>query len=293
MDTTLELQSQLISAVATAALLLSPVTTSIATEAVTTRFEIQADSFVTNLDTGRANVETETNGVLVRAVSKYFPLVHWTASADASAPATVTLALTSRDAQPLPAILLAWSASVDGAMLKLPELPPVELYSPFALDRETHDPIVLSQLLQTAIDGWFTNESNRSLFQRSLLRNIPFARRVEVDPRSERILVPFSLASTKMDRESKLRVRFEIVAPSGLIQSGELDVTGLIEGLGSGGKVATGGRVTEFNFSAAPTVAGWSPEIPTLLAQPKKTLVFVELYIYSEAPTLNGNFVQP
>ncbi len=265
----------------------------LAVERVETSFEISAPSFVVNLEDRRINAEQIAQAALLGQVTKHYPLIAWHADASADALARVKLSMIEESASPLPIVSLSWSASVGGEQLSLTQLPAVELYGPFDLNRETHDAASLGRVLKKTINGWFTNQHNRTIFQRSLLRNIPLVREVDVDTQTERIIMPFSLATTKMDRDSRLRVRFRSESPGGPEESGNIDVTGLIETIRDGNRIVTGGHVTEFNFSASPTVSGWSTQIPSVLAQPLETVVFVELYIYSEAPTLDGNFVQP
>jgi len=264
-----------------------------ATELVEVRFDVKAPSFVTNLDTGRAEVESRSTAKLAELLDRFFPLVAWKPQPQPGSTATLALSLADERGRALPAIVLTWSATIEGQAIRMPELPGVRLYEPFDLERETHDPEELSRILAKTLEEWFGNSSNRALFQRSFLRNVPLARSVTADPAAQRIVMPVSLASSRMDAKSSLRVRFEIVGPDGGAENGELNVTSLLENRAGSSPPATLGKVTEFNFSGAPPVAGWSPQIPALLSRPNKSRVFVDLYIYSDANTVDGVFVDP
>jgi len=264
-----------------------------AAEPVTVTFAVRSEEFATNLDVGRASVEQAGTATLVELLNRYFPPVAWRPAPASGSTTMLTLSLVEEPGRFLPAVVLAWSATVDGEQKSLPELPRIMLYEPFVLERETHDPVELARAIRTVLTDWFGNSVNRGLFQRSFLTQVPLARSVSVDPAAQRVVVPLSLAAAKMDPKSTLRIVFEVLDADGVPAIGEINVTSLLDDPASRSVPSARGKVVEFNVSNVPPVSGWSPQIPALFARPVRSRVFVDLYIYSESNTAGGNFLTP
>jgi hypothetical protein len=264
-----------------------------AAEPVAVTFAVQAEEFAANLDVGRASVEQACTATLVELLNRYFPPVGWRPAPAPGSTTQLTLSLAEEPGKFLPAVVLAWSATVDGEQKTMPELPRIMLYEPFVLERETHDPAELARDVRTALTEWFANSANRGLFQRSFLAQVPLARSVTVDPAAQRVVVPLSLAAARMDPKSTLRIVFEVLDAEGVPAIGELNVTSLLDDPASRSVPSARGKVIEFNVSNVPPVSGWSPQIPALFARPVTSRVFVDLYIYSESNTAGGNFLTP
>ena len=264
-----------------------------AAEPVTVTFAVQSEEFATNLDVGRASVEQAGTAALVELLNRYFPPVAWGPAPESGSTTMLTLSLVEEPGRFLPAVVLAWSATVDGEPKTMPELPRIMLYEPFVLERETHDPAELARAIRTVLTDWFGNSANRGLFQRSFLTQVPLARSVSVDPAAQRVVVPLSLAAAKMDPKSTLRIVFEVLDADGVPAIGEINVTSLLDDPASRSVPSARGKVVEFNVSNVPPVSGWSPQIPALFARPVRSRVFVDLYIYSESNTTGGNFLTP
>ena len=264
-----------------------------AAEPVTVTFAVKSEEFATNLDVGRASVEQAGTATLVELLNRYFPPVAWRPAPASGSTTMLTLSLVEEPGRFLPAVVLAWSATVDGEPKTMPELPRIMLYEPFVLERETHDPAALARAIRTVLTDWFGNSANRGLFQRSFLTQVPLARSVSVDPAAQRVVVPLSLAAAKMDPKSTLRIVFEVLDADGVPAIGEINVTSLLDDPASRSIPSARGKVVEFNVSNVPPVSGWSPQIPALFARPVRSRVFVDLYIYSESNTAGGNFLTP
>jgi hypothetical protein len=262
-------------------------------EPVTVSFAVESEEFATNLDAGRASVEQAGTATLVEILNRYFPPVAWRPAAAPGSTTALKLSLVEEPGRFLPAVVLAWSATVDGEQKTMPELPRIMLYEPFVLERETHDPSELARAIRTVLTDWFANSANRGLFQRSFLAQVPLARSVSVDPAAQRVVVPLSLAAARMDPKSTLRIVFEVQDANGAPAIGELNVTSLLDDPASRSVPSVRGKVIEFNVSNVPPVSGWSPQIPALFTRPMKSRVFVDLYIYSESNTAGGNFLTP
>jgi len=262
----------------------------VAAPQVSVRFVVAAPTFAQNLGAVKSQVERDVATALASDVTAYFPVVLWDASAPAQAAAELRLTLTEIPASPLPAISLVWSAIVGGQAVSTADLPPIALYGSFDLERATHDPANLASIIQQKLAAWLQNQDDRERLK-GLLKLIPLAHSVEVDSQAEHILVPLSLAQSKMDSSSILLVTFD-VSNAGNTLRGKLKMSGLLE-TRSGVTVRTCGTVNAFEYPQALGSNGWSPLIPQLLAAPSVASVFIDEYVRSDFDTVNGNFVNP
>lgn len=250
---------------------------------------IEAPSFVVNLQAGKAVAERAASAALAATLARHFPVASWRA-AGAPTRSSLTVALIEREARPLSVVTLVWRGAADGTPLDLPALAPETLYLSGQPNRANHDPDELAQLLAARLDAWFANENNRRLFQADFLRHVPIARRAAADPQRRRVVLPFSTAALKMDTNSQLRL--QISFPGTPPRQGLIDVTGLLDD-GARGTPSALGTVSKVNAADGTLASGWSTQVPALLAPSSQVTVFVERYIYSAAPTVNGTFQQP
>jgi len=94
-----------------------------------------------------------------RAPEPLLPPVAWRPAPASGSTTILTLSLVEEPGRFLPAVVLAWSATVDGEPKTMPELPRIMLYEPFVLERETHDPAELARAIRTVLTDWFGNSA--------------------------------------------------------------------------------------------------------------------------------------
>lgn len=246
---------------------------------------IEVADFAANLEAaGQQRAETGISAAVVELVSRHFPVLGWTGDAAVMHVATLGLAMVARAAQPQPAVSLIWRGNVADRPLVLPQLQAIELYSPFQFARETHDADRLVLQVREKLNAWFAIDANRQAFSDGFLRHVPVATQAQADDQARGILLPISLASARMDGQSKLTIRLVMPTAGAAPEQGEIRVSNLLARGGADAAI-TLGRVQQFNVGDAPGIGGeniWDPQIPAILLRALTRTVFVEQYKYSE-----------
>jgi hypothetical protein len=252
---------------------------------------VHAPRFAENLDTGRPLVEKELAAKLVELTRAHFPVFIWQTTAASPAPeAQLILALTEEKGAGLwSEVRLSWSAKVGTTVLDMPDLKAIPVYGSLEGTREMHDPVKLGAILKAKLAAWFGESSNRLVFSKSFVNFVPLARSVRVEREHKSIALPFLMSSAKVDRHSKLEVRF-VANANGAANKGVILVSNLFEGM-SNARRQTLGAVSTFQFASADVVSGWSPQIPGLLQNPVQSLLFFEDYIFSPAGAVSDGLM--
>ena len=252
---------------------------------------VEAPRFAENLDTGRAQVERDLAAKLAELTRFHFPVFNWQTTAAAPAPeAQLTLALTEeRGAGLWSEVRLTWRAKIGTTVLDMPELKAIPVYGSLEGTREMHDPVKLSAILKSRLETWFGESSNRVRFSKSFVNFVPIARSVRVERDKKSIALPFLMSSAKVGRHSKLEVRF-VANANGAANEGVILVSDLFEGM-SNARRQTLGAVSTFQFGSGDIVTGWSPQIPALLNNPVRSLLFFEDYVFSPAGAVSDGLM--
>ncbi len=252
---------------------------------------VEAPRFAENLDTGRAQVERDVAAKLVELTRSHFPVFTWqTATAGATPEAQLTLALTEEKGAGLwSEVRLTWRAKVGTTVLDMPDLKPIPVYGSLDGTREMHDAPKLGAILKAKLENWFGESSNRVRFSKSFVNFVPIARSVRVEGAKKSIALPFLMSSSKVGRHSKLELRFTAHA-NGDASDGVILVSDLFEGM-SNARRQTLGAVSTFQFGSGDIVTGWSPQIPALLSNPVRSLLFFEDYVFSPAGAVSDGLM--
>jgi hypothetical protein len=257
---------------------------------------IEVDAFAENLEeAGKQRAEAGIAAEVVRLTTRHFPVLGWTGDPAAAHAARLRLALVSRPAQPQPAVSLVWRGEVATKVLDMPGLLPVDLYGPLQFARETHDADRLVAQIADKLNAWFALDTNRQAFSQAFLRHVPVATQAEADNQARGIVVPISLTSARMDRQSMLTIRLIMPIGGTAREEGEIQVSNLLaRGVGA---AATLGRVQQLNVVGAPGLVGpnvWDPQIADILSRALTLTVYVEQYKFSEVGgVVDGLAVQP
>jgi hypothetical protein len=251
---------------------------------------IEVPDFRDNLDADRVKVETALTAKLAELTRERYPVFNWqTANAGPAPEAQLTLALTEKRAQgQWTEIRLTWRAKVGATEIQMPDLPAIPIYGGLDI-REMHDAAALSVFLNSKLETWFGEASNRKEFSKSFVNSVPVARNVRVEGATRSIALPFLMSSAKVGRHSKLEVHFTAKA-NGANSDGVILVSELFEGV-SDSRRQTLASVSTFQFGTGDIVNGWSPQIPTLLNNPVRSLLFFEDYVFSPAGAVSNGLM--
>jgi hypothetical protein len=275
-----------------AALLFTSADGALAASAVVVKAPVVAPTFVENLDTDRAKVETILADALVANLRQHFPVLDWQRT-PATPEAELVLTLEERaGAGPKKEVTLRWSGRVGSEDKTLAGLSAIPVYGAFDLSRETSDADALSVVLKDKLDAWFRESSNRKELSKAFMNLVPLAHSIDVDNAKQRLVLPFSMTTAKMGDQSKLVIRF-IANAQGTPQPGTISVSNLLETLRAS-QLNTLATVAVFDFPALPTLNRWDAQIEVVLRGAQQSRVFLDDYVYSEVGgVINGNAVTP
>lgn len=274
------------------AILFASVEGALAASTVVVKTPIAAPTFVENLDTDRAKVESNLGDALVVNLRQHFPVLDWQRTAP-SPEAELVLTLEERAGSgPKKEVNLRWRGRVGNEDKPLAGLIAIPVYGAFDLSRETSDADALSVVLKGKLDAWFRESSNRKEFSKAFMNLVPLAYSIDVDNAKQRLVLPFSMTTARMGDQSKLVIRF-VADAQGAPQSGTISVSNLLETLRAS-KLNTLATIAVFDFPAFPTLTRWDSQIEIVLRGARQSHVFLDDYVYSEVGgVINGNAVTP
>ena len=171
-------------------------------------FSIDASDFKENLPELQAT-ENRLAEFIAAQCRAHFPFLRWRrAGSSTESGHRLQLTLTEKPASPLSQVVLLFSGMVEGNPIDLPAIAELPVYSPFDMDRPTHNPRDLERAVQQKLGDRFINESFRDKLHNFMLKGVPLSRRVVVDEIDQRIIVPIEWESLKADDKSVLKVDF-------------------------------------------------------------------------------------
>ena len=261
---------------------------------------IEAQSFREGLGDARRQLFESTIATEVAAsLGQQYPLIDWSATADAELPAGRLVAAVTERQPPIlpngvqelnPEVNLEWRAEIGGQALAMPSVFPQLLYSSTRVDRPIHDERgEFLALLREKIVGWARSDTNHLKLE--FLRYVPLATEVVVQSDKQVVLIPVPWQQSRIGEKSIFRLSYR--RGSDAPEQTRIMLSGLAQRLTDPLLGDTQSHVSECTRDGASIAAAqlWQSCVEPLSTNPPSLRINVNDYIYDANPGVSDGTV--